>query len=64
MEKCSPVEAILSEIVNFAVALKRDDLANCRKMGEHGAKAIEHQTTGDYLATGGDDPELHTIKDR
>ena len=61
-------EEILSGIVYFAERLMKDDLANCRMMGEHGVRAIEYQTCADYLATGGTDqgqnPELHTIHDR
>ena len=38
--KCSDCSALLSGIVEFAEALKRDDLANCRLMGRHCAEAI------------------------
>ena len=64
MAEATIEEDILSGIVCFAVGLKADDLANCRKMGEHCAKAIENQTCGGYLATGGGDPEVHLIRDR
>ena len=64
MAEVTTEEEILSGIVYFAERLMKEDLANCRKMGEHCAEAIENQTCGAYLATGGDDPECHLIRDR
>ena len=42
----SDCDQILNGIVEFAENLMRDDFANCRRMGEHGAEAILKQRCG------------------